>query len=376
MKKIHEFYMKKAITLAKKALGLVNPNPPVGALIVKNGQIIGEGYHKKAGEPHAEVNAINSVLNKKLLKNSTIYVTLEPCNHHGKTPPCTEAIIEAGIKNIYIGALDPNRDVKGGGAEYLGSKGKNVYCGICQEKCRHLIAPFSKHKKTGLPWITLKVASSIDGKTATRTGESKWITNKKARNYGHYLRGISDAILVGKNTVIADDPSLTCRIKCEGTKNPIRIVLDSHLTLDLSYKIFNDENANKTIIFTGKSVENNKIKPFNQKGIEVFQLDTDDSGRIRVDVLMKKLGEMGFQRVLVEGGSNLIGSITDKLLFDECFFFIAPILIGGVMSLPSITGMGIGSITNAPRLRSVKTKKLGDNILIHGLYSDVDDYWI
>ncbi len=375
MNNIHKFYMKKAIKLAKKALGHVSPNPPVGAVIEKNGNIIGEGYHKKSGEAHAEVNAINSVSDKSLLKNATLYVTLEPCNHFGKTPPCTEALLEAGIKKVVIGTLDPNKDVAGGGAEYLSSRGVNVISGICQEKCRYLIAPFSKYKKTGLPWVTLKVASSIDGKTATRTGESRWITNEKSREYGHYLRGISDAIMVGKNTVISDDPSLTCRIDCQATKNPVRIVLDSNLSLELSYKIFNDAPLNKTVVFTGSTVDNEKVESFVRKGIDIVQLDTDDSGRLKVEDLMKKLGEMGFQRVLVEGGSNLIGSITDKLLFDECFFFIAPILIGGVMSLPSISGVGIGNISNAPRLRDVRTKKLGDNILIHGIYSDIDEYW-
>ena len=366
-------FMGMALSLAEKGRGYTSPNPPVGAIIVKEGKVVGKGYHKKAGTAHAEVNAIADA--GDLARGADIYVTLEPCNHTGKTPPCTMAILNAGIKRVVIGAKDPNPKVEGGGAEFLRQKGLKVETGCLEDKCRLLIAPFAKHIRTGLPWIRTKAAASLDGRVATRTGHSKWITNDKARAYGQMIRRWSDAILVGRNTALQDDPSLTFRDEGWPPKTLLRVILDSSLSLPSNLKLFNVAPFSPTLVATTEKAPVQKKEELEEKGVEVVVLPSDEAGSVDLKALIKFLGEQNVQSVLVEGGAKIHGSFWDNALVDEAFFFFAPIIIGGASAPSSIPGKGIDTLTEAPRLQNIKIERLKDNFLVHGLVTRVEDFW-
>ena len=367
-------FMKAALQLAEKGLGYTAPNPAVGAVVVKDGEIVGKGYHQKAGTPHAEVHALRDA--GSLAAGGKIYVTLEPCNHHGRTPPCTQAILEAGIKEVIIGTSDPNPKVEGGGAAFLANQGLDVKTGCLEQEARLLIAPFVKHLAKGIPWVRSKAAMSLDGKIATRTGHSKWITNEQARRFGHRLREISDAILVGKNTVLADNPSLTCRHPEGPGRDPARIILDSNMTIPHDMKVFAQESSAPTIIAALESAETRqKAEQLQETGVEVWLLPPDESGKVDLHALLKQMGGLGMQSLLVEGGSMVHGSFWDKGLVDEAFFFYAPIVIGGTESKICIGGKGAQKVDKAPRLINFDKIELGDNFLVHGVVSDLQALW-
>ena len=369
-----ELFMKMAISEAQKGLGFTSPNPAVGAVIVKDGKVVGRGYHKRAGDNHAEVNAIIDAGDK--CKEATIYVTLEPCNHTGKTPPCTQAILKAGIKKVVIGALDPNPKVKGGGANFLLSKGIDVVTGCLEKECKKTLAPFAKFIKTELPWIRAKVASSLDGKIATKTGHSKWITNEKARGFGQTLRRYSDAILIGKNTAILDNPSLTYRGADSENKSLIRIILDTNLSCPTDLKIFSTTKNAPTIVVCKKELrKSDKKDKLEEKNVKILEVETDESNKLNLTELLKQLGKMQIQSILVEGGATLHGSFWDSGLVDEAFFFFAPIIIGGKDAPTSILGSGAEKVQDAKRLKDIELKWFDDNYLITGFITDLDTFW-
>lgn len=367
-------FMRRALRLGEKGLGYTNPNPAVGAVVARQGVILGEGYHQKAGTPHAEVHALRAA--GDAAKGADIYVTLEPCNHTGRTPPCTHAILQAGIKRVVIGALDPNPKVAGGGAGFLRDKGLEVETGCLRDECCLLIAPFVKHSLTGIPWIRSKVACSLDGRIATRTGHSKWITNRQARRSGHRLREISDAIMVGRGTIVADNPQLTCRKGKKPGKDPIRVVLDSGLSIDPSFRICRLKSSAPTVIVgvEGKSKQAHR-QALEATGSEVWLVPPNDMGRVDIRSVLKMLGEHGIQSVLVEGGATVHGAFWDQGDVDEAFFYYAPVIIGGLDARPAIGGSGAVDMGKVTRLSKVQHRKLGDNRLVRGLATDLDSFW-
>ncbi len=366
--------MRKALRLGKKGLGYTTPNPAVGAVVVRQGRVVGEGYHQKAGTPHAEIHALRAAGDRA--RGADLYVTLEPCNHTGRTPPCTHAILEAGISRVVIGAIDPNPKVTGGGAEFLRDHGLKVEVGLLTDECSLLIAPFAKHMLTGIPWIRSKVACSLDGRIATRTGHSKWITNQQARRSGHRLREISDAILVGKGTILADDPQLTCRRPGRPGRDPVRVVLDSRLSLDPSSRIFHLDSSAPTVIVgvEGKAGEGQR-QGLEAVGARVWLTPPDSMGRVDINSLLRHLGGYGIQSILVEGGARIHGAFWDQGHVDEAFFYFAPLVIGGVDARPAIGGLGALEVGMATRLSRVHYHKLGDNWLIHGVATDINSFW-
>jgi diaminohydroxyphosphoribosylaminopyrimidine deaminase/5-amino-6-(5-phosphoribosylamino)uracil reductase len=358
-----EYYMRKCFELARKGFGKTNPNPMVGALIVKNNKIISQGWHKKAGSPHAEVIAIRKA--KEKVEDSTLYVNLEPCSSYGRTPPCVDEIIKAKIKKVVIACPDLNPLHNGRGIKKLKLKGINVKVGILEKEAKNLNKIFFKYIKKKIPWVTIKIAQSIDGKIATAKGDSKWITSKKARNYARTnLRSKVDAIIVGINTVIKDNPSLTARKNNKlYKKQPIRIILDSNLKIPLNRKIFKKTNISPVIIATTKNIPLIKKQKLAKKGIEIL-ICKEKRNMVDLVDLMKKLALREISHVLVEGGGEVISSFLKEKLADEIFLFISPMILGGDIS--SVRGEGFLKIENAPRLKNIEFKKIGNEFLIKG----------
>lgn len=353
--KTHEDYMLRCIELALKGAGHVSPNPMVGSVIVKNGRIIGEGYHKKYGQAHAEVNAVKDAIKKRYnLIDSTMYVTLEPCSHYGKTPPCTDLIISSGIKEVIIGAEDPNPLVSGKGISILRKAGIKVRIGILKNICKHLNRFYFKYITRGLPYIIVKTAQTIDGRIADEQGNSKWITSYQSRKFVHLIRSRIDAVLVGTKTVIKDNPSLTVR-HVKG-RNPYRIIIGNSLSPDNSKKIFSDGNIEKTIIVLSKSLIK-KVAQFEKKGIRVITCNTLN-GIIDLKEAMRKIAELGISSIMVEGGSFTASEFIKKQLWDELMIFIAP----------GILGKGLNSFTEQIKpdsFRIINHHRFGNDILIN-----------
>ncbi len=355
-------FMKIALREGEKGLGRVSPNPPVGAVIVepKNFEIIAKGYHAFYGGPHAERVAISRAGEK--VKGAYLFVTLEPCNHYGKTPPCSKAIIEAGIKKVFISVRDPNPVAKGG-IETLKKARIEVQTGILTEEGVYLARFFLSRIFRKRPWVISKVASSLDGKIATSSGDSKWITCEKARKMGHKLRAICDAILVGKNTVLKDNPELTCRM-VKG-KNPVRIVLDTRLTLSPEkFKIFNTLDKGRVVVVCGRGVSERKKEIFLKKGIDVWEVEREGE-RISIKAFLERACEEGINSLLVEGGGEIQGSFFSQRLVDEGFYFIGPIIIGDKKGKPAIAGPELESLSSAAKLKDIKVKKIGESFLFH-----------
>ena len=353
-------FMKVALKLAKKRKGLTHPNPTVGAVIVKDGKVIGKGYHKKVGMPHAEVEAINDALSKGYsLENSTIYITLEPCCHHGKTPPCTDAIIRHKIKNVVVATLDPNPLVTGKGIEILKSKGINVYTGVLEKEARRLNEDFFIFIKKKRPFIHLKVAQTLDGKIATFTGSSKWTTEEKSREYAHLLRKHSSAVMVGINTVLKDNPSLTVRhLKTE--KQPIRILIDKDLKTPKDFNIFNSDA--KTIIFVSEELNKEKLNEYESSHIEFVKLPLLN-GKFKLSDILEELYKRDIMHILVEGGSNLITGFLKENLFDKLSIFIAPKIIGEE-GISSVGKLNIDYIPNAIKLKREKVRIFDEDVYL------------
>ena len=356
-----EKYMRLAMQLAGNAIGRTSPNPLVGAVIVKDNRVVGCGWHRKAGTPHAEVHALNQA--GELAQGADVYVTLEPCAHYGKTPPCSKALVEAKVKNVYGGLLDVNPKVAGKGFKILEDAGIHVEYGFLQDELRKQNEVFFKwieHKK---PFIVLKAAMTLDGKIATATGQSKWITNETSRAYGYKLRDIYDGIMVGINTVIEDNPMLTARV--DGGKNPIRIVVDSSLKIDINANVVQDKSA-KTIVATTDKADKDKILKLQAQDVDVIVGDKDENDKVDIEKLLDILGQQNICSILVEGGATLSGSFVAKKLVDKVYFFIAPRIVGGKEAKTPVAGTGILNLQEALALKDIQIEKLEEDILIIG----------
>lgn len=356
-----EKYMRLTMQLAGNAIGRTSPNPLVGAVIVKDNRVVGCGWHRKAGTPHAEVHALNQA--GELAQGADVYVTLEPCAHYGKTPPCAKALVEAKVKNVYGGLLDVNPKVAGKGFKILEDAGIHVEYGFLQDELRKQNEVFFKwieHKK---PFVVLKAAMTLDGKIATATGQSKWITNETSRAYGYKLRDIYDGIMVGINTVIEDNPMLTARV--DGGKNPIRIVVDSSLKIDINANVVQDKSA-KTIIATTDKADKDKILKLQAQDVDVIVVDKDKNDKVDIEKLLDILGQQNICSILVEGGATLSGSFVAKKLVDKVYFFIAPKIVGGKEAKTPVAGTGILNLQEALALKDIQIEKLEEDILIIG----------
>ncbi len=355
-----ETYIKLCIELAKRAVGFVSPNPLVGCVIVKNNKIIGAGFHQKYGDNHAEVNAINSA--KESLKDSTLYVNLEPCAHFGNTPPCTEVIIKSGIKKVVVGTVDPNPLVQGNGIKILKQSGIDIKVGVLEKECYELNKFFFKFIQKKVPFITLKIAQTLDGFIADKFYNSKWISSISSRKIVHSMRAQYDAVLVGVNTANLDNPLLNVRFG-EG-RNPIRIVLDTDLKIDKSIKLITKNFDKKTIVFCSEEAKNNKknkVKNLMSNGVDVISVD-ELKGGLDLNQIMKILSRKNITSVLVEGGARIFSSFIQKKLWDEINIFIAPKILG--KGLTAFSNLGSGKIDDVYEFKNVNIEKVNNDTLI------------
>jgi diaminohydroxyphosphoribosylaminopyrimidine deaminase/5-amino-6-(5-phosphoribosylamino)uracil reductase len=358
-----EEYIRLAIRLAKKARGRTSPNPLVGAVVVKKDEIVGKGSHKKAGEPHAEINALNDAGEKA--RGGELYVNLEPCNHYGRTPPCTKTIIDSGIKKVFVGMEDPNEVVAGRGIQCLKENGIYVQSGILREECQRLNETYIKYITEKKPFVILKSAASLDGKIATRVGDTRWITNEKSRAFLHRLRDEVDGILVGIGTVMADDPELTARLNGKRGKDPVRIVVDSKLRITLGAKVLKSESEAGTIIATTELAPREKIKKIEELGARVLVVGSKNN-RVDLEELMHELGKLEITSLLIEGGAEINASSLDSGIVDKVLFFYAPKIIGGAGALGMVGGEGVEKLNDAVNLGNIRVRRLGDDILVEG----------
>ena len=362
-RELDQYYMKLAIDLALKGEGQTSPNPLVGAVVVKSGKVIAKGYHKKAGLPHAETIALLKAGSQSI--GADLFVNLEPCCHHGRTPPCVEAIIEAGIKRVVIGVSDPNNLVNGKSIRLLRKKGVGVVTGVLKKDCEKLNESFFKYIRTGRPFLILKSALSLDGKIATRMGDSKWITGPKARDYAHQLRGRVDAVLVGSGTVVSDDPRLTMRLKNSSMFNPIRIIVAGKNNISISSKVFNNSHKEQVIYATTNAFSPVRKAKLEKIGVEVL-LVKHKRGQVNLSLLMEELGRRGITSVMVEGGAEISGSIFKEKLIDRVIYFIAPKIIGGRNSPTPVGGEGVDELKDFMRIKNMSINKLGEDLVIEG----------
>ena len=355
--------MRLALAQARKGLGKSSPNPAVGAVVVKDGKVVGRGFHAKAGTPHAEVHALAMAGEKA--GGATIYVTLEPCHHAGRTPPCTRAVLEAGIKRVVFGASDPNPKVAGGGGEYLRSRGLEVVEGVLGGACQEEHRFFFTHITKGRPHVLLKTAATLDGKTASHTGHSRWVTGEKSRKFVHRLRNELDSICVGIGTALADDPGLTCR----GIKNgrdPLRIVVDTGLRLPPESKVINPASAAPCLLACGPEPDAAKRTALERAGAEVLPLPLWQGG-VDLAALLAELGGRGITSLLLEGGAGLAWGFVQKRLVDEVMYFFAPKLIGGAQAPGMLGGEGFVAMDQALMLEKPTVKRFGPDIMLRAM---------
>jgi len=359
----HVYYMKQALELAQKAQGQTSPNPLVGAIIVKDGKIIGKGYHKKAGAMHAERMALDEAGN--LARGATLYVTLEPCCTVGRTGPCTEAIYKAGIRQVHVGMIDPNQDVNGKGIRELRRLAVDVVEGVSERECKELNEYWTYWIRNQLPFVLLKTASTLDGKIATYKGESKWITSVESREVVQGLRRKVDAVLVGIGTVLADNPTLTVHSDTDKDhKNPLRVVVDSKLRISPRAKILKVDDRTPTMVVTTRKSTQKKRKALERKGVQVLVVP-DKRGRVSLVSLLKHLGKEGVVSVLVEGGAQVNASFLKEKLTHKVYAFIAPRILGDD-ALGAYSNLGFGDLDQAVKLKHLKMEPVGSDILIQG----------
>ena len=354
-------YMRRAIELAERGVGFTNPNPMVGAVIVKGGKVIGEGWHERCGEWHAERNAFRNCTVPA--EGATMYVTLEPCCHYGKTPPCTEAIIEHGIARVVVGMEDTNPLVAGKGIALLREAGIEVVCGVEEEALREQNRVFLKYISTKLPWVAMKTAMTLDGKIATRTGDSKWITGAEARAYVHELRHRFMAILVGIGTAVADDPLLNCRIEGRGVRQPIRVVVDSNARLSLDSQLVKTAGEYRTIVAHTCFAPEERVKALREIGVEML-LCKEKEGLVDVRNLLELLGQSGIDSILLEGGGSLNYTFLSEGLADELYAFIAPKIVGGMNAKTPVEGAGMEKMADAINLELENVLNIGHDVLL------------
>jgi diaminohydroxyphosphoribosylaminopyrimidine deaminase/5-amino-6-(5-phosphoribosylamino)uracil reductase len=356
-------YLQMCYALAEKAVGWASPNPYVGAVIVKNNMIVGHGYHEKPGKPHAEAVALNKAGSKA--KNATAYINLEPCVHWGRTPPCIDKILESGLQRVVVSTLDPNPLVHGKGIEKMKKAGIKVSLGLLEEKNNRLNEAYFKYIQKKIPFVTLKAAVSLDGKTATKTFSSKWISSSQAREYMHLIRGEHDAIMVGINTILKDDPQLTVRHPGWPGKKITRIILDSKLRIPLKSKIFSTLSKGKILIFTLNKIHSEKKEKIEKKGAKVITAPEKDH-TVNLERVLHWLGENQISSVLVEGGSRLHTRILESKIADKIILSISPKLIGGQRAPSFFQGRGIETMSESLKLNKIKTMKIGRDIIVQG----------
>lgn len=354
-----EYYMQRALSLAAKGAGAVDPNPMVGAVIVKNGQIAGEGWHKHYGGPHAEIEALKNC-SPRNVQGSTIYVTLEPCCHHGRTPPCTQALIQSGIKQAVIGISDPNSLVAGKGIQALREQGIQVTLGVCEEECRQLNQVFFHYIQERTPFVVMKYAMTADGKLATARGDSQWITSNQSRQHTHSLRHRLRGIMIGSGTALRDDPLLTCRLP--GGRNPIRIICDSQLSLPLTSQLVKTAGEYPTIIAT-TSPDAEKRKILEEAGIKILVTPPKD-GRVDLGQLMAQLGAAEINSLLLEGGGNLNFSALKENIVQKLMVYVGAKLFGGAQSLSPVEGPGVDAVSQAFPLKLEKITQIDQDVLL------------
>lgn len=354
----HTDYMRRALSLAKR--GRTSPNPMVGAIVVKDGVIVGEGYHPKAGEPHAEVFALRKAGDSA--KRAALYVTLEPCCHYGRTPPCTQAILDAGISDVYYAMADPDPRVARKGLDRLVKAGVSVHGPVLEDEARKLNEAYIKHRTTGLPFVILKSAMSLDGKIATKTGDSKWITGEKARAYAHKIRSRVDAIIVGSNTARTDNPLLTARVGKQ-TRYPARIVVTRSGDIPANLRLV--DAPGEVIVAAWPGVDTVKLAKLERAGVRIIHLG-EMGKQASISVLLRYLGEMGYLSVLIEGGGEIAASALEEGVVDKAMLYYAPKIIGGRDAVPSVGGLGVDKVESAIKLDNIRVKRLGDDILVEG----------
>jgi diaminohydroxyphosphoribosylaminopyrimidine deaminase/5-amino-6-(5-phosphoribosylamino)uracil reductase len=354
-------HMRSALELAKGGIGWVSPNPLVGCVLAKDGEVVGRGYHQRFGGPHAEVHALREAGDRA--RGAVLYVTLEPCCHTGKTPPCVDAILRAQVGRLVVAMRDPNPRVDGGGLSRLRSAGIEVTVGVCEAEARRLNEAFVKYITTRRPFVTSKSAITLDGKIATRSGASRWITGEAARATGHQLRHASDAILVGIGTVLQDDPQLTTRLPGQRGANPLRIVVDSTLRLPPEARVADVAQDRRSLVATTEQAAGTTARALRERGVEVVGLPACGDGRVNLDALCKVLGERGVASVLVEGGAVLTAALLRQRLIDKMVFFVAPKIIGG--DGVSVFGpCGVDTMEQALSLRNLASRPVGDDVML------------
>lgn len=358
----HEEFMRLALRLARKGRGKVEPNPMVGAVVVRDGAIVGRGYHRRFGGPHAEVEAIRDA--GSACEGATIYVSLEPCSHAGKTPPCVGAIIRAGFAEVVFAVEDPNPVTRGKGAQQLRDAGFGVVAGVLAEEAQALNAPFFKLMTHGMPYVTAKWAMTLDGKIATESGHSQWISSERSRKLVHRERHLADAILVGIGTVLADDPLLTCRLH-EG-RNPARVVLDSQARLPLDSELVKSVDEAPILVAATTGTDAQRVAELRARGCEVIMSDAR-AGRTDLSHLLAELGRRQMTHLLVEGGQAVPTSFFEGKLVDRVLAFVAPKIIGGQQAATPVAGRGAPSIGEGIALANVRIRKLGTDLLVEGL---------
>ncbi len=351
--------MREALALARRGGGFTSPNPMVGAVVVADGRIVGRGYHPRVGDPHAEVFALQDAGER--VRGATLYVTLEPCAHQGRTPPCTEAIIGAGIRRVVAAMADPDHQVNGRGLHRLQEAGIETCVGVAESEARDLNEAYVKHRTTGIPFVTAKWAMTLDGRIATRSGESQWISGEASRALVHERRAVADAILVGIGTVLRDDPALTARVFA--ARNPRRIVLDSMLRVPLDARVLTQDGTPVIVATTGRASSEAR-RALEARGVEVLVADGLD-GRVDLEALLKEVGRRGVLSLLVEGGGTVHGAFLDAGLVDKVLIFIAPQIVGGPAPGP-VGGVGVEALARAWHLSRAAFRQIGEDLVIEG----------
>jgi diaminohydroxyphosphoribosylaminopyrimidine deaminase/5-amino-6-(5-phosphoribosylamino)uracil reductase len=358
-----EKFMQRALDLARKGYGTASPNPMVGAVVVKNGKIVGEGFHEKPGSPHAEVFALNEA--GKKARGATLFVTLEPCNHQGRTPPCTQKVLASGVAEVVCAMKDPNPLVAGGGLEMLAEQGVKTRCGVLEQEARRLNEAFITWICTGRPFVTAKCAATLDGRIATRTGDSKWISNEKSRAFAHWLRFGADAILVGAGTMRADNPRLTVRLEGDAKKNPHKVVIDPNLTTPPDARVLHGDDDSATYLFCGPHAPQGRRAALAGEGAQIICVPEKD-GRLALGSVLDELGRRRIASILLEGGAQVLGAAFREGLVDKVFFFFAPKILGGDDGTPITSGAGAGLIADCTQLFDISVHRFDDDVCIEG----------
>lgn len=354
-----EQYMKMALGLARRGAGWTSPNPMVGAVIVRDRTVLGKGYHRRFGEAHAEINAIDSVSGS--IRGATVYVTLEPCSHHGKTPPCIDRIIEEEAARVVVGSIDPNPLVSGRGIRTLRDRGIEVTAGVLERECEALNEKFFTFMKTGMPFVTLKYAQTLDGRVASSTGHSQWISSEPSLRFAHRLRGQHDAVLVGIGTVVADDPDL--RVRLVRGRNPLRVVVDPSLRIPPDAHVLDNQDAARTLIAAGAPCEEGSVSSLRERGVEVVAIERDEAGSLDLRALLTELGRRQISSVLVEGGAGVITSFVRAGLFDRMIVITAPKIVG--RGIDAVGDLGITRMDDSIALRCERIFRKGKDVVMY-----------